>query len=216
LAFLCATLSSSLLAPPIIGLLAYQKAVLEASNRILRNMATYDFLTGTLNRRAFGTRIDTHLHRVAEGREAAGALLALDADHFKQINDRFGHDKGDEALRLMVRTIEAELRPGDLFGRIGGEEFAIYLTAADRRLALAIAERIRAGVEATPFFPDGAPHGLSISIGMSRVRRGCTFQTLLAAADRQLYIAKRAGRNRVAPASDATGGSLPPRQRDAA
>jgi diguanylate cyclase (GGDEF)-like protein len=122
----------------------------------------------------------------------------IDADNFKTINDLFGHEAGDEALRIIARSIRAVLRTDDLLGRVGGEEFAVFLPGADRRATEIIAERIRRSVNLAAFAPDGRHRRLSVSIGGAVFEGATGFAELLRIADHRLYDAKRTGRNRVA------------------
>jgi diguanylate cyclase (GGDEF)-like protein len=126
------------------------------------------------------------------------AVLMLDIDFFKRINDRHGHAAGDEALRLFSRVLTKETREVDLLGRIGGEEFAIVLPETDFEAALLMAERVRAAVEQASFvFHHSAPISVTVSIGVSLLQAGDSLDSLLVRADNALYQAKHAGRNRV-------------------
>jgi diguanylate cyclase (GGDEF)-like protein len=161
-------------------------------------LASTDWLTACLNRRAFTHQVIDHL-----GDASAGAFLVIDADHFKVINDHYGHDRGDEVLQLMATTIKANLREGDLVGRIGGEEFGVFLKGANHQTAQLVAERIRRAVEKATFIPDGAAHPLSVSVGGAFYDQPISFSELFRVADQTLYGAKQSGRNRVIVA-DAT------------
>src|SRR5690606_27358019 len=112
--------------------------------------ASTDWLTTCLNRRAFTHLVSDHLEETE-----VGAFLVIDADHFKFINDHFGHDRGDEALQLMADTIMASVREGDIVGRIGGEEFGVFLPDAGPETARQFGERIRRAVADAPFAPEG-------------------------------------------------------------
>jgi diguanylate cyclase (GGDEF)-like protein len=127
-----------------------------------------------------------------------GALLVIDADDFKQVNDRFGHDLGDHALRQIAAAILATVRRQDLVGRIGGEEFAVLLSGADYAIAARVAERIRRAVNAIVFAPGGTPCPLSVSIGGALFEAPAPFMALYRQADQRLYEAKHLGRDRVA------------------
>ncbi len=162
--------------------------------------AATDTLTGVLNRGAFSTLVDAYLNdiRSRERQSQAGALLVVDADNFKSINDPFGHDRGDEALRMIANSIKSMLRAPDLVGRLGGEEFGVFLPGSGTRAG-------RNGRRAYP--PDGVrdqletggkPHRLSVSIGGAAFDRSIAFHDLFRLADQQLYAAKQSGRNRVA------------------
>jgi diguanylate cyclase (GGDEF)-like protein len=164
-----------------------------------KTAALVDPLTGIANRRAF-LEDAGHLAKESDTRQAV--ILLADLDHFKSINDRFGHAVGDHVLQAFAVHARTVLGPSDLFGRLGGEEFAIVLNGAGRENGLAIAERIRTSFEAAAIDVDGRPVGASVSIGMA-VCDGGRFDLaeLLAQADEALYCAKERGRNRVEVAS---------------
>jgi diguanylate cyclase (GGDEF)-like protein len=164
----------------------------------LDRSANYDYLTGSLARSAFMDRGQ----RLCEALQPTGtiAVLALDIDQFKNVNDSFGHAAGDRILVAFAAAVTRVLRPGDLFGRLGGEEFAIIMPSVDDAEALAIAERIRDQVEAAGVTLDDGQHvSITVSIGLVnwRCRIRTSIDTALASADQALYAAKDAGRNRV-------------------
>jgi diguanylate cyclase len=128
----------------------------------------------------------------------AGALLVVDADYFKGINDRYGHSNGDVALKLIAERLKEEVRANDLVGRIGGEEFGVFLPRVDAASALEIAERIRRAVAHSAFAPSGVPAPISVSIGAAVFHGPISYERLFATADSLLYEAKYLGRNRVA------------------
>ncbi|MGH6760542.1 MAG: GGDEF domain-containing protein [Phyllobacterium sp.] len=171
---------------------------LSASHRQLAEKACRDDMTGLLNRSGFFEAV----HPSING-SAPGVLLVMDADNFKAINDNFGHHIGDEALRCISLAIAGALRPKDILGRIGGEEFAAFLPDMGPGPAATIAERIRNAVEALEFMaPDGTTITLTISIGGAEYREGVQISSIMREADRRLYSAKRTGRNRVVFPSD--------------
>jgi diguanylate cyclase (GGDEF)-like protein len=152
----------------------------------LRVLATTDALTGTLNRRHFFT-LGQRL-----------AVLMVDIDHFKAINDRNGHAVGDEALKHVVACLQTGLRRDDLLGRIGGEEFAVVLPDIGVAAAAAIADRLRTGVATKPLVHGGGELTMTVSVGLAMARDGdSTVDQVIARADAQLYRAKSSGRNRV-------------------
>lgn len=163
-----------------------------AAHETLRQKSRIDGLTGALNRETFLTLLDA-----AGIRNHPSALLIADADHFKRINDEFGHLCGDDALRGIAGAIASTLRPQDFWGRIGGEEFAIYLDGADRETAEAIAEMIRLAALAIDMNVDGRIVPISISIGVACSPSGFESRAIIADADRRLYQAKHKGRNRI-------------------
>lgn len=166
---------------------------LRAAHRELAERARLDSLTGLLNRGAFIEAVER-----PESAGKAGSLLIADADNFKQINDRFGHLTGDEALRQIASAIGGCTRRTDHRGRLGGEEFGIFLVEADLKEASKVAERIRKAVEEAGFAaPDGSLVRLTVSIGVATAEAGATFTELMSVADKRLYEAKAKGRNMV-------------------
>jgi diguanylate cyclase (GGDEF)-like protein len=171
---------------------AQRVALTEAERR-----AQTDPLTGVLNRRSLIERLDAACLR-ARARGLPIALLFIDLDHFKQINDSFGHQAGDACLRAIIDPIHAELRQSDVIGRYGGEEFVVILSSADAAAANPIANRILervAGVQVDGF---GKPIRLTCSIGVAASDAlGVWGEHLIAHADAAVYVAKRMGRNQV-------------------
>ncbi len=170
--------------------------------RVVR-LARHDALTGLLGRRAFLEQLESEWARCAR-LGLPLSLLAVDVDHFKRLNDSLGHAAGDECLRRVARALEeATRRPGDAAGRLGGEEFALLLPGAAHADAHAIAESLRARIEAERIPHPDSPVGpcITVSVGVATAEPagapgpGC--EALLRQADRALYAAKRGGRNRV-------------------
>lgn len=199
-----------IVAPPFFFYLLSKLRELSLAHRELMTMASTDPLTNCLNRRAFTALVDGYLERfdgkgnpAGEQRnrddddQGSGALLVLDIDHFKVVNDRYGHDRGDEALKLVAETIKANVRELDLVARLGGEEFGVFLPGVDPPRARHLAERIRTAIRALEFAPEGTPHPLSLSIGGVTFLPPSTFSELYRGADQRLYAAKHAGRDRV-------------------
>jgi two-component system, sensor histidine kinase LadS len=167
-----------------------RRALSEAERR-----AQTDPLTGVFNRRTLIERLETISLR-ARSRGQAIALLFLDLDHFKEINDTFGHAAGDACLRAIIEPIQSELRPIDMIGRYGGEEFVVILTGTDVEMAKPIAERIRERVAELSVGGFGKPIRLTCSIGVAASDSlGVWGEHLIASADAAVYDAKRAGRN---------------------
>jgi diguanylate cyclase (GGDEF)-like protein len=174
--------------------------VVQLLQRELVRLAHYDGLTGILNRPAFLAEFEREASRSRRGGERF-SLAVFDLDHFKNLNDRFGHAAGDEVLRLAAATMRQCLRRHDVLGRYGGEEFALLMPAADKDTGLRIAERVRAAVEGLAFNRSEQPITLSLSGGVAtQGEDGASWEELFAAADRALYAAKNAGRNRVVSA----------------
>lgn len=169
----------------------------EEMERELREMAILDPLTGVVNRQHFTDMAAQEIERARRhGRDLA--VVMLDVDHFKSVNDTHGHACGDEALRTIVASVEPELRTTDVFARMGGEEFAILLPETSLEYAAAIGERIRASIAKQTLAWDGKDFGVTASIGVAAWAPGETvIEPALARADRALYAAKDGGRNRV-------------------
>lgn len=167
---------------------------LSAAHEALLEKARHDGLTGVLNREAFLGALE---QAMAEG--SHGTLLLIDADHFKQINDRFGHPVGDDALRTLAQAIAGVVGEDGLSGRLGGEEFAVYLPGVTLSEAQPAAMRILDAVRWLRIeAPSGGAIGLTVSIGAAGWTGGATLDGLIAKADEQLYRAKTEGRNRAA------------------
>ncbi len=161
----------------------------------LRQMATTDPLTGASNRRHFIERAMAELKRSHRHGTPLAAVM-LDIDHFKRINDTYGHDVGDEVLKRMVNCCQQELRASDIFGRFGGEEFAAILTDSNEDTALQVCERLRQSVAALRIQHAGSTISINISIGASMYNiNDINIDGLLKRADDALYEAKRKGRN---------------------
>ena len=171
--------------------LARVHAQLAAAHRRLAEKAQRDDMTGMLNREAFFAALDGSRRKADRG-----ALLIIDADHFKRINDNFGHLTGDDALQKIAAAISRSVRSSDILGRIGGEEFGAILVGASDVEAASIAERIRSEVEQIHFAPvDDAVVRLTVSIGGTLCPPDAMVPELMRAADARLYEAKRRGRN---------------------
>ena len=165
-----------------------------------KTAASVDPLSGMLNRRGFSEAC----LRVIEREAAAGrpvTVMIFDIDHFKSINDRFGHPAGDEILKLFSTVVISNLRISDLSGRIGGEEFAALLPCALEE-GVIVAERVREAFEASGIVCEQGPVDTTVSIGVAGGPAGTELEVLLASADTALYQAKRSGRNRVEAAEE--------------
>jgi diguanylate cyclase (GGDEF)-like protein len=169
-----------------------------------RRASLIDPLTGITNRRGFLQTGERLMARTRFARRPA-ALLLFDLDRFKSINDRFGHGTGDAVLTAFCQLATSLLRPTDLFGRIGGEEFASLLPDTTRQDALSLAERLRAAFEATTHTLADGPLTATVSVGVA-ISDDESFDlfALLDAADQALYRAKALGRNRVELSTDST------------
>jgi diguanylate cyclase (GGDEF)-like protein len=166
-----------------------------------RHLAATDPLTGLANRRAFGEAVRRELAR-AERAGTPLAVVMLDIDDFKHINDELGHGAGDEVLRAVSRAAREGTRKGDIVARLGGDEFALLLPDADQVKAQAIGERIRMDI-ANMTARDGGPSHVGVSIGIAVTRgRELSVHGLLAAADRDLYRDKHERKAGVVIADD--------------
>jgi diguanylate cyclase (GGDEF)-like protein len=176
-----------------------QRQQLEAQNHQLQSMAMHDALTGLLNRRAFEKQAEQAISRAR--RDGTGlAALMLDLDHFKRINDQYGHPAGDTVIKFTADVLVSSVRDTDLVARVGGEEFMVPLPDTNSQAAMNIAEKIRQLVADVPpaLNFEGRVH-LSVSVGVACFAPGQmdSFEQLYAQADQALYEAKRCGRNRV-------------------
>lgn len=170
---------------------------LEIEHRIASKAARTDELTGLNNLRAFKEQADTMFAHAQRYSLPLCALL-LDIDHFKQINDTYGHAAGDQVLQVVAQRLKTALREADLCGRLGGEEFAVLLASTDLHEALLIAEKLRLAIQDIVMPMIDATLRVTISIGVARAHEDCPdTTTLLAQADAAMYQAKSSGRNRV-------------------
>jgi len=167
------------------------------ANHELERLAATDPLTGAANRRHFNERSQAEISR-AQRQGSALSILAMDLDHFKLINDRYGHPAGDEVLKAFVAEIKNALRPVDLVGRFGGEEFMVLLPGPADEPAFRVAERLRRLVGQMQVIVDGVTLKVTVSVGVAQYGGdGITPEVLFKAADRRLYQAKLNGRNQV-------------------
>jgi diguanylate cyclase len=198
-----------IIAPPLLFYLTRQQRELAIAHHELMTLAATDSLTQCLNRRAFTAIVSEHLARATAAEEQpSGALLLIDIDHFKRINDTYGHDRGDQALVDVAKAVREVIRDVDTVARVGGEEFAVFLPRLSRENTERISERIRARIGETIVGTVAQPARISASIGATMISRSASFSELYILADRSLYAAKRAGRNRVKFASELAGGEL--------
>jgi len=163
-----------------------------------RALAALDPLTGAANRRVLISALDRDVARAVRTREPV-AVMMVDIDHFKHVNDRYGHPAGDKVLCNVVDVLRERVRAQDLVGRYGGEEFMVVLPDTDAAGAAQLARQLCQAVEAARCRVDGAQIGVTVSIGVAggRLEPGDNWDMLISAADRALYQAKKNGRNRV-------------------
>ena len=187
-----------------------QRQQLERQNEQLQSMAMQDALTGLLNRRAFETQAEKALSRAR--RESTGlAALMLDLDHFKSINDKYGHPAGDAVIKFTADVLATSVRDTDLVARVGGEEFMVMLPGSSAQAALEVAKNVRQRVMQTPQALNATDQiYISASVGVACFLPGkmCSFENLYAQADQALYEAKRLGRNRVVQFASSTDRNL--------
>ncbi|MEO6418726.1 MAG: diguanylate cyclase [Polyangiaceae bacterium] len=194
---LCARVSNYLRLKILQDQLESKNRELEAKNQELAELATTDSLTGLHNRRHFLARMNDELNRSLRYGHPF-AMLMLDIDHFKRINDTKGHPVGDEVLIAIARTLRTVLRKTDLLARFGGEEFVVCLPEATRESSLHVAEKVRVAVEACVIPSLDWAVTVSIGVAWHPTPGAETVEELLRVADDGLYRAKRGGRNRVA------------------
>ena len=172
---------------------------LAASMEHIQSLVSRDELTGTLSRRALMARLEQERARAARSGERFSMAL-LDLDHFKAVNDTYGHAAGDEVLRQFARTVHDTMRETDVFGRYGGEEFMMILIATEPHAAREALERIFVALRARDWSAIAAGLAVKVSAGVTGFRAGDTVEQLLHRADAALYQAKDAGRDRVCAA----------------
>lgn len=180
-------------------LMALSNALIETMETRLddaRRLADVDPLTGLMNRRGVERALSSR-----PGGGADGALMLIDADHFKQVNDRHGHDAGDAVLRDLGALLQRQLRRQDVAARFGGEEFLVWIGGLGRARALQVAERLRMAAEDGLRAGPGAP-AVTISIGLALWQESEGFQDVMKRADKAVYAAKTAGRNRIVMATE--------------
>lgn len=161
----------------------------------IRHMAYHDPLTDLPNRRALQERLEQVVRQARKDREAA--LLMLDVDNFKVVNDSLGHLAGDELLVTLARLLRTHLRPGDLLARLGGDEFALLVEGLTFSEARGVGEKLLRAVRESQFSQDGQTFPLSVSIGIARIDGRVDPTSIMALADSALYTAKEMGRNRL-------------------
>ena len=179
-----------------LGLVVMTKERADAQNL---DMALHDALTGLSNRRLIAETLTQHLAQAQRSGRAL-TLLMIDIDFFKRVNDTFGHQSGDRALRGLADRIRGRLRAQDMAGRWGGEEFLVILPGTDAQGAVTLAEQLRRSVEQARFEAvDGRTMQFTISIGLHTLRAAGSesIDDMVAAADKAMYLAKQNGRNRV-------------------
>jgi diguanylate cyclase (GGDEF)-like protein/PAS domain S-box-containing protein len=172
-----------------------QRVLLEQE---LKLQASTDFLTGAANRRSFMARLETEFRRTQRSPSISCAILAMDLDHFKQINDTFGHAAGDAVLRHLADLVRTSIRGADLLGRTGGEEFAVLFPDTPVAEAGQLAERLRRDLERSEITFEGRALRITVSVGVASMDPlDSGIAPVMSRADEALYHAKDGGRNRV-------------------
>ncbi|GAA4111758.1 GGDEF domain-containing protein [Aminobacter aganoensis] len=175
----------------LLGVKLHENALLK--QKYAQELA-HDSLTSCLNGTLFSAAID--VFATGTGRRK-GALLMVDIDHLKRINEHIGYSAGNQAISVIAGIIRSTVRSGDLVGRIGGDEFGVYLPGASKENAEKVAERIRHAVSEVLFEPSGSNWPLTVSVGAVLFETEATADDLLVAAEHQIQIAKEKGRNRI-------------------
>lgn len=191
---LCAALTASALIPMFIAfpacfILLYVLYIITKTIDRVNTQISVDPLTGAMTRGYF-------LNQIREKASAGGAFLMIDADHFKQINDTYGHDVGDAALIAMSAAVISTLPPTALFGRLGGEEFGAFLPATEQSTAIREADNVLRAIRRAGQIIASRPIGMTASIGCAMLKPGKSIEETIREADALLYQAKRNGRNR--------------------
>lgn len=198
---LVARLSQFVVLESVVALVLFAFGTLMLANEHianeLRHLAEVDPLTNVFNRRAFLTLLDKAMSNAQRTGGSGLPVLVMDLDHFKKVNDTWGHQCGDEVLRHFVLLANRCLRREDVLGRLGGEEFAIALPNAGYEGACTVAERLCAMVAAQPMPTDRGAISITVSIGVTLSMPGETPEAALQRADEAMYLAKKRGRNRV-------------------
>lgn len=167
-----------------------------------RDEAAIDPLSGLPNRREFETKAKAMMARASAEKRWLSVIVA-DIDHFKHVNDTWGHSAGDAVIQKFARLLSAEIRPSDVAGRIGGEEFCLVIWNCDAQQAFALAERIRRATARLQARQDDEDIAVSASFGVAQWQLGMRYSEVFAQADKALYAAKDSGRNRVVASDDA-------------
>lgn len=185
--------------------MSYFKRMRDYNNQ-LKDLASHDPLTGVLNAGAYYRLCDQQIH-ASQRANHSFAVLFIDLDHFKSINDTYGHAVGDDVLRAVAQTLQSSVRRSDVVGRIGGEEFSVFLPTTQLQGAEQLAETLRLAVESIHIEVDGVRLKITASIGVAVKRfEQETMQAIQQHADQAMYEAKRSGRNRVSTfGADASG-----------
>ncbi len=176
--------------------LSISRSNLQKSILTIRELSIRDELTGVYNRRHFMDLLEYEKNRASRG-GALFAIVMLDIDNFKDVNDKYGHISGDEVLRKVTKAIGNALRSTDFCGRYGGDEFLLVLTQTDINAAMICAERVRSSIERSVFPDLGTDVRITVSLGLTEYHVREDIGKMIARADEALYLAKKSGRNRL-------------------
>ncbi|WP_332712442.1 GGDEF domain-containing protein [Pelagibacterium mangrovi] len=202
---IAAVVAPIILGGPMVFGMTMRQFQLQMAYERLEAAAARDSLTNCFNHGAF---VEAATAALTDEANPGGTLLVIDADHFKSINDRFGHASGDTALKLIVTAIAASVEPQDIIGRLGGEEFGVLLHGSDIEPARSTAEAIRQAVRKIEFTADDQSCTLSVSIGGAIAQSAVDFGGLFRLADERLYKVKQTGRNGIDIVAMPTGPSV--------
>ncbi|MCP4314722.1 MAG: GGDEF domain-containing protein [Hyphomicrobiales bacterium] len=191
-----------IVAAPFVFYVVILHARADLAIEYFRTLSRTDSLTGLLNRRAFLDLLKGKYGREGRQSDNNDALLVMDLDHFKQVNDRFGHEAGDAILQQVADLFRCNLRSEDIIARFGGEEFAVALNRATPRETCMVAQRLRQAVESNVFMYDDQQVRVTISIGLVRYMKGQKLENALRQADLLTYQSKKDGRNRISYADE--------------
>ncbi len=194
----CAVIAPALIGPMVTWYIVGLLLKINQLEQEQRSLATFDALTGLLSRRAFLEQATHALHLAPAGQIIA--LAYLDIDNFKQLNEQYGHAGGDAVLKALGILLQHLIRKHDIAGRLGGEEFAIFLPAVSKDATYQILERIRCAIAQQVTVFEGQPIQYTVSIGLSLYPKSSSTQleALITHADRALFDAKRQGKNCIA------------------
>jgi len=181
---------------PVLYMMIQRLRVLSFRALRMQVRATRDGMTRFFNQTAFRKIVEAYLNQRRPGIRRRAALLVIDADHFKSINDTYGHAVGDDVIRTIANRMRSVLRRRDIVGRIGGEEFGVFLQDADERIAASVAERIRSAINLAEIGA-GIDKKISVSVGGVLFEDEFEFGDIFKVADGKLYEAKAGGRNQV-------------------
>ena len=193
-----------IVAVPFVVYVVVLRARADLAADYFKALSQTDPLTGLLNRRAFLDLLKSRKRRQYDGGKESDALLVVDLDHFKRVNDRHGHEAGDAILKQVADLFRANLRGEDVIARFGGEEFAIALSRVRLAETKKVAHRLRLAVEDHVFLYEEHQIKMTISVGLVRYRKGQKLETALRQADLLTYQSKKDGRNRVSCGDEQT------------